>query len=411
MVTAQLTEADPLRRSVDKSKPRKRRTWRFWLGYAVYCVLCTAAILGVAEVVLRVVFGLPTGRFANIARTTTGELLWPASQRLEMNFGPIPYVVETNSLGFRGAEIAPVKPEGTVRIAAVGDSITDGFFVDNDDTFPNFLQAYLTAQDCRAEVINAGKGGASIDREFTILSHKVMPLRPDIVLLTFYSNDIYELQSVPREKLLCSAPLQQPTGSPWRLAAYRTTMHSALAEFVMDGYLRARFENYRRSDRRRDVGVGKGRYDIPGAADHQRNVEIFRQAYSARDGLCLTEPFSDGTLAVIDNYTDVLGHMHRFCQANHAGLVFVYFPAYPQVYDQGTSSGIQDRLRQECRRRGIPFCDLTPAFRRRAEQELLYLAPLDFHPNPAGNRLIGQKVGEFLLAERLISDPNDRKMD
>jgi len=91
--------------------------------------------------------------------------------------------------------------------------------------------------------------------------------------------------------------------------------------------------------------------------------------------------------------------------------VFVYFPAYPQVYDTSSSSRIQDLLREECRRLGVPFCDLTPAFRRQAASEVLYLAPLDFHPNPAGNRLIAKTVGEFLLAAGLISTVNDHTIN
>ena len=392
-------------------QPRKRRSWRFWLGYAVYCIVCTAVILGVVEFVLRVGFGLPTGRFSNIIQVDTGQLLWPPSRRLELNFGPVPYVVETNSLGFRGEEISPVKAKGTVRIAAVGDSITDGFFVDNGDTFPSLLQEYLTSQGCRAEVINAGKGGASIDREFAVLSQKVVPLKPDVVLLTFYSNDVYELRPVPREKLLCSEPAEKPRPPAWKLAAYRATMHSALAELVMDGYLRARFDNYRHGRRRQSPATGAGRYDIPGGADHRRNVEIFRKNFAARDGLCLSEPFSGQTRRVIDNYIYVLRHVHRLCRRHDAKLVFVYFPAYPQVYDPNASSRIQDLLFEECRRGGIPFCDLTAAFRRRGRRQILYLAPLDFHPNPAGNRLIAETVGEFLLAGRLISTGGDRTIN
>jgi len=386
-----------------------RRSWRFWLGYAAYCAFCVVAVMGVAELILRVGFGLPTGRFSNIVHIDPGQLLWPPSQRLEMDFGAVPYVVETNALGFRGEEVSAVKPPGVVRIAAVGDSITDGFFVDNDATFPHLLQEHLTSQGCRAEVINAGKGGASIDHEYAILSQKVIPLKPDLVLLTFYANDICELQPTPREKLL--GVTEQPRPSTWKLTAYRTTLHSALAEFVMDGYFRARFETYRHRDRRRSDATGPERYDIPEGSDHQENVRIFRAAYSEQDGLCLNEPFSDEARRVIDNYLYVLRHFDHLCREHEARLVFVYFPAYPQVYAPDASSRIQEVLAEECGRLGVPWCDLTASFRRRGPEEVLYLAPVDFHPTPAGNRLIAETVGDFLLAEGLISSGDEHKMD
>jgi hypothetical protein len=53
-----------------------------------------------------------------------------------------------------------------------------------------------------------------------------------------------------------------------------------------------------------------------------------------------------------------------------------------------------------CEERGIPHLDLLPIFRERPEEEL-YLEK-DPHLNADGNRLSGERIFEFLLAETVL---------
>jgi hypothetical protein len=47
--------------------------------------------------------------------------------------------------------------------------------------------------------VNAARGGSTIDREYEILRELAMPLDPDIVLLMYVNNDIYEMKDHSRE--------------------------------------------------------------------------------------------------------------------------------------------------------------------------------------------------------------------
>jgi lysophospholipase L1-like esterase len=382
---------------------RRLRRLRFGVGYALYCAACVAVILAAGELVLRVGLGLPSGKLKNIVDANGSRLLWPPSQRIEMSWGVVPYVVKTNALGFRGAEISPQKVEGVVRIAALGDSITAGFFVDNEETFPHLLQQLLAERGCRAEVINAARGGESIDREYAILQQEVLPLGPDVALLTFCTNDIHGIRAKPRESLVPPQALaaQHPDG--WKRTVYRLTVHSALTEFVVDRYLRARLVHYRYSERGGPDRTGGRRYEIPGGDDYEANVKLFKELGRDCDGICLTGAFDPEVRKLIDNYAYALRHMDRSCREHGVQLVFVYFPAYNQIYQEHASLRIRDVLARQCRSAGIPFCDLTPAFRSEGRKRVLHLAPLDFHPNPAGNRLIARTVGDFLIARGLCS--------
>ena len=82
--------------------------------------------------------------------------------------------------------------------------------------------------------------------------------------------------------------------------------------------------------------------------------------------------------------------------------VFVYFPAYPQVYDQAASMKIRELLREHAAAQGVPFLDLTPALRAQGGR-VLHAAPADFHPNPEGNRVIGEALASFLIENRLVN--------
>jgi len=170
---------------------------------------------------------------------------------------------------------------------------------------------------------------------------------------------------------------------------------------VLDSYLRARFKSYRGSDRV-DVAsqLTPERYHIAGGDQYAANVQLFLRKYAKSDGLVLERPLSPSTRALVDDYVFALVHLAAFCRDHGARLVLVYFPCYPQVYDPGTPMTIRDILRDASARSGIPFLDLTPAFREAGRGQVLHLAPRDFHPNPAGNAVIARGVADFLAGAR-----------
>jgi lysophospholipase L1-like esterase len=100
--------------------------------------------------------------------------------------------VTTNSLGFRGPEIALPKPHGRLRIVAVGDSVTFGFGVNDTETF-----CWQTEQTLRArmpgvdlDVVNLAVPGYDTRQEVGLLKRNVARMQPDLVLVGFYTNDV-----------------------------------------------------------------------------------------------------------------------------------------------------------------------------------------------------------------------------
>jgi len=71
------------------------------------------------------------------------------------------------------------------RIAVLGDSVTFGHGVENNETF-----SYLLEREIGVEVLNFGVSGYSMKANVYALQEKALSFNPDLVLLTVVMNDI-----------------------------------------------------------------------------------------------------------------------------------------------------------------------------------------------------------------------------
>lgn len=101
--------------------------------------------------------------------------------------------VRVNSDGLRDREHAKEKPQGTLRVAVVGDSYAEAFQVAQEKAFWSVMERQL--QDCaalagrRVEVINFGVSGYGTAQELITLREKVWEYSPDVVLLAVTTNN------------------------------------------------------------------------------------------------------------------------------------------------------------------------------------------------------------------------------
>jgi len=356
----------------------------------------TGVLLLAAEVVLRLL-GYPERTFAPLFPPREG--LYPESAVIRMNWGPVPYVVRTNSLGLRGEPIERDKHRGTLRIVTIGDSVTDGFFVDNEATWQYALEERLeTALGQPVEVVNCARGGGSIDRALFLLRRHGLPLEPDVVVLTFVTNDIAEILGKTRAELLRDAPPEPVTGTGRALTRLVLT-RTAVGEAAFDAYLKVRSASYRRKkDRIQRRRYDDSRYAIPGGDAFDDNAAEFLERFRDSDGLVLGDTWDAPTTAALAAYRDALSELASLSREGGATPVFVYCPAYSQIYGRAPSRRINEALHGYCRDLGVAFLDLSDGFRRAGQGRVLHLAPLDYHFNPAGNRVFAELLGEHLLA-------------
>lgn len=100
--------------------------------------------------------------------------------------------VHTNALGLRGGNAAVPKPPGVFRILFIGDSMTAGLEVNDDDTFSAVCGQELGGAP-RVEALNAGVRGYNADNILGYLQDAGIALQPDVVVYTFVDNDLTAL--------------------------------------------------------------------------------------------------------------------------------------------------------------------------------------------------------------------------
>ena len=97
--------------------------------------------------------------------------------------------MRTNGNRFRGPEVEQVKPEGTLRIACLGDSHTFGDGVEEGQTWPDHLRERLVG-DQAVEVLNCGVNAYDTMQEALWFEKHVLPFDPDVCVLAYFVNDV-----------------------------------------------------------------------------------------------------------------------------------------------------------------------------------------------------------------------------
>jgi len=321
---------------------------------------------------------------------THEQYLYPPNKTIPRTWGPIPYSIKTNNLGFRGNNyIERNKPKGTYRAAAVGDSITDGFFVDNADTYPVILEELLS-QNHAVEIINSAKGGGSIQKQYAIYRQYVQNLNPDLVILTFVSNDLNDLKNLSREELLhYKIKTESNNIINWSIS------NTALGEVALHTFLSLWLENYTTTQDLKLIGDPK-RYQISNNSEYLSNAEHQVTLSKKWGNLVLDSPESELSQRKLHDYLYILNHFNETIIQDEAQLLFVYYPSYSQIYLDNVPDLIKQQLEKFCREHKIAFLDLTDPFQNADRSQPLHLAPLDFHPNPNGNKLIALTIASFI---------------
>ena len=117
--------------------------------------------------------------------------------------------VRTNSLGFRGPDVAIPKPRGTYRIVILGDETILAPETADEDHFVQLLSNQLSRLAGQPiEIVNAGVPGACPLTEFLLFKQKLLSLQPDLVLLHFDWSDVADDRQL-RGRMRCD-----PHGTP-----------------------------------------------------------------------------------------------------------------------------------------------------------------------------------------------------
>ena len=144
----------------------------------------------------------------------------------------IPFRVSAQ--GFRSPEVAVPKPAGTKRVLLLGDSVTWGAGVREEETFARRLERSLGAElACPVEVVNTGVSGYGTIEELDVLEQEGLAFEPDVVVVYHVENDNVTIShaqgpfaALVKDRIvyrsyLIGAALQAYRNARWRLEAAR----------------------------------------------------------------------------------------------------------------------------------------------------------------------------------------------
>jgi lysophospholipase L1-like esterase len=290
-----------------------------------------------------------------------------------------PYHVQTNSVGLRNTE---EPSDSAFQILAVGDSTTFGIYLANDDTWPawsenRLRQHYGNARSVR--VFNAGIIGYTILDELAYLREKGIYLKPGLVVLGVFENDISDLR---REK---NGLVQRPHDDInartliWLKALARSSALFNVAERT------------------------KSWMQLAAAG-----VDIRRGEPNATRWLPYEVP-PDQKDALVKRYGELFREVIALLRSHGIPLVVIFIPSAHKVASS-VPSEMEPIIRALTRETGTPYLDLTAAVQ--AEQdapERLYLLQRrngvltgNPHMSREGHAVVARALVDWLIANDFV---------
>ena len=101
-------------------------------------------------------------------------------------------VFTVNEFGFRSRRLDAVeKPDGALRVFAIGGSTTECYYLDDDVTWPELLQQGLFgATSSAVDVVNCGHSGDTTREHLALVGQRLPAFSPDVVMMLVGINDL-----------------------------------------------------------------------------------------------------------------------------------------------------------------------------------------------------------------------------
>lgn len=283
-----------------------------------------------------------------------------------------------NSLGLRYPELSAKAP-GEKRILVLGDSITFGDYVLEDETYTALLEKLSQSAGTPVRFINAGLPGANALDEFYHYLEIADAVDPDEVIVAMYLNDAQRGEN-PFYAMHVAYPFNKSRLLVW--ASNKFSIARALlwkTETLPDGVDKEWHEAFRHG---RDLRSGDMLND-PEAFDY----EIYN-AY--RDfGLAWNA-------AAWSHLERVMVMFQEVAQQKKHPIKFMLLPIHIQIKGSTMNFQPQETFKRICSNHSFNCFDTLPGLRSAwaaSQEEMLYD---HCHYTPRGNRELAQVVWHWL---------------
>ncbi len=262
--------------------------------------------------------------------------------------------IAINSQGRRDREVPLKKPAGTYRIAILGDSVAFGERVEAKDDFATQVEWTLNARSpsLRYQVLNFSVPGYGTWQELSILQEKALAYEPELVVLTFVMNDIFDNNQAGKQGYLSLTQVQG--------AARFLREHSAFYRWMRDNVLAV-----------------------------EAQVTLRDPCAGADVSFCW-----ETTQRLLDQVVETT-------REHNVKLVMLIFPIWSQTLapDPTLEARYQQALAAYARHRGVPAIDLLKALTENRDQGLFLD---DYHLTEAGHSIVMIELIEQLDAQGIL---------
>jgi hypothetical protein len=181
---------------------QKYITINFFINAALALTSLSISII-IAEVLLR-----HAGNYATYSETRSGNYqsfflsqennwfhTWLPNNTHYLETPEFSFKRNTNSLGYADFEPSLTKDSNELRIITIGDSFTEGDGADFDSSYPQILRRLLQTKYPAKKItmINAGVCGSDPYFDFMALKHRLVQLKPNIVINSFSGGDLFDI--------------------------------------------------------------------------------------------------------------------------------------------------------------------------------------------------------------------------
>ena len=298
--------------------------------------------------------------------------------------------VTINSHGMRNPEVPLEKPAGTKRIAVLGDSFASNLPVPQAAVFTEVMDRLLPED---WEVLNFGVDGYTTLQECMQFGETVAAFEPDAVMVLFYlRNDLED-----------------------NVGYSGITNYRPLARLASDGQLEVYNMPCPVPPQLQDTGEKRPFLLITDF--HLYN--LIRKVLFVREHVLVNAypeiplfntQVSTKNAYAWDLFESILAAFKKDCDRKNIPVILVNAPTILQVYEEEywktvrESRNLQEefdlelpsrKLADICLQLGIPFIDLLPGLKQRADEgEILYYRIFQ-HWNALGNRRVGEILADY----------------
>jgi lysophospholipase L1-like esterase len=331
--------------------------------FVVTLVLTVAAL----EVVARFVFPAPLPwKYPQLRYRPDPALLfaWQPNQR---GFSADKEIA-INERGLRGPVVPYERTPGKKRVLFLGDSITFGYGVRDDEVVSERVGALLATAGVPTETVNTAIASYNTEQEVTFFEREGRRYDPDVVVVGACWNDLNDKSNVRVDangNLVDADAVDAPTSEGPTAGDFE--LRNALKRSRLLYGTLERWRAYRAS-RTPD--------------DHA----MFRNDVLAGHATPRVE-------AGWTNMQDAFRRLRTLVEEHGARLLIVAFPVPVMLEQAFPASSYPVRLREFAARENIPFLDLTGVFQAAFHGHESLFIPFDGdHPNAAGHDLAAREI-------------------